>query len=232
MWIFERETQRYFCKGLNMKSLSFLILPFVFCALIIFVFVLEHVFDYDFFRLGIYPRTFSGVLGIFFSPFIHGDLEHLISNLSALPVFMGLLTLIHRRNYFTVFSVLYFSTGILVWLFARESYHIGSSGMIYALASFLFFGGIVSGKKGAAAISMITIMLYGSMIWGVLPVVPNVSWESHALGAVAGFFSAFIFVKEQPEKVITDKDFDFKTPGFEKFSLSEDFSKIEYEFKE
>lgn len=214
------------------KTLSFLILPLIFCAMIIITFTAEHAFDCVFFRLGIYPRHLSGLIGVIFSPLIHGDLEHLLSNLSALPVLTGMLTLVYRQNYFKIFSVLYLSTGILVWLFARESYHIGASGMIYALASFLFFGGIIAGDKGSAAISMLTIMLYGSMIWGIFPLEEHVSWESHALGAVAGFFAAFVFVKEKPKKVITDKDFDFTNPGFKEFSETSVYEKINYQFKE
>lgn len=214
------------------KTLSFLILPLIFCAMIIISFAADKAFDSVFFRFGIYPRQFSGLIGVLFSPLIHSDLEHLLSNLSALPVLTGMLTLIHRRNYFKIFLTLYFATGIFVWFFARESYHIGASGMIYALASFLFFGGIIAGEKGSAAISMLTIMLYGSMIWGIFPLEEHVSWESHALGAVAGFFAAFIFVKEKPKKVLTDKDFDFTNPGFKTFSETSVYEKINYQFKE
>ena len=214
------------------KTLSFLILPLILCALIIITFAAENAFDSVFYRLGIFPRHISGLIGIVFSPLIHNDLEHLLSNLSALPVLTGMLTLIHRRNYFKIFTALYLSTGILVWFFARESYHIGASGIIYALASFLFFGGIIAGEKGSAAISMLTIMLYGSMIWGIFPWEEHISWESHVLGAVAGFFSAFVFVKEKPKKLLSDKDYDYKNPAFKDFNETSNYQKIKYEFKE
>jgi membrane associated rhomboid family serine protease len=213
------------------KSLSFMIMPLIFCAVIILVFVSEQVFDTAFWHFGIYPRKLSGLTGVIFSPLLHGGIEHLLSNLSALPVLTGLLTALYRRNYFRIFCVLYIATGISVWFFARESYHIGASGLIYALASFLFFGGIISDKKGSAAVSLLTVMLYGSMVWGIFPLEEHVSWESHALGAVVGFFSAFVFVKEKPKKVLTDEDFDYQRFQFNDFSQTENYNKIKYGYK-
>jgi len=213
------------------KKYSFFLLPLFVCALIIIVFLSQQIFDYNFFQLGILPRHFLGLKGILFSPLIHADIEHLLSNLSALPVLLTLLTILHRRNYATIFLVLYISTGLLVWCFARESYHIGASGIIYALASFLFFAGIISDKKGSSAISLLTIILYGSMVWGIFPNQPHISWESHALGAVAGFVSAFVFIKENAKKILTDKDFDFQTLQFKSFSQTKKYEKITYQWK-
>ena len=183
-------------------------------VIIFLVFVVERLFMTSFVSAGILPRTISGLKGILFSPFIHADWSHLISNLSAFPVLLGMLTLVYRRNYVIIFASLYVMTGLLVWLFARPAYHIGVSGVIYALASFLFFGGIMSKRIGAIAISLIIIFLYGGMVWGILPSQPHVSWESHALGAVAGFVCGLIFVKDHPKKEPKDEDYDYKIPGF------------------
>ena len=213
------------------KKLTFLILPAVFCALIVLTFVCGNIFEVRFYKLGVYPRSFEGLAGVLFAPLIHGDIEHLLSNLSALPVLTGLLTAVYRRNYFRIFTFLYFSTSLAVWFLGRESYHIGASGIIYALASFLFFGGIISGRKGSSAVSLLTVMLYGSMVWGIFPLEEHVSWESHALGAVAGFAAALAFVREQPKKNPKDSDYDFFKGGFDGFSSTENYGKISYEFK-
>jgi membrane associated rhomboid family serine protease len=196
------------------KHLSFLILPIVMTVIIFLVFIVERLFMTSFADAGILPRTVSGLKGIFFGPLIHGDWSHLISNLSAFPVLLAMLTLVYRRNYVRIFAALYVMTGLLVWLFARPAYHIGVSGVIYALASFLFFGGIMSKRFGAMAISLLVIILYGGMVWGILPSQPHVSWESHALGAVAGFLCGLIFVKDHPKKEPKDSDYDYKIPGF------------------
>lgn len=196
------------------KHLSFLILPIVMTVIIFLVFVVERLFRMSFVDAGILPRTISGLKGILFGPFIHGDWGHLISNLSAFPVLLAMLTLVYRRNYVIIFVTMYVMTGVLVWIFARPAYHIGVSGVIYALASFLFFGGIMSKRIGAIAISLLVILLYGGMVWGIFPSQPHVSWESHALGAVAGLACAFIFVKDHPKREPKDEDYDYKIPGF------------------
>ena len=116
-------------------------------VIIFLVFIVERLFMTSFADAGILPRTVSGLKGIFFGPLIHGDWSHLISNLSAFPVLLAMLTLVYRRNYVRIFAALYVMTGLLVWLFARPAYHIGVSGVIYALASFLFFGGIMASSK-------------------------------------------------------------------------------------
>ena len=213
------------------KKFPFLIFPAVFCVLILSVFAIEQFFDIKLYKLGVYPRTFFGLSGVFTAPLVHGDWEHLLSNLSALPVLTGLLTVIYRRNYVKIFTVLYLATDLAVWFLGRESYHIGASGIIYALASFLFFGGIISGRKGSAAVSLLTVMLYGSMVWGIFPTQEHISWESHALGSLVGFFSAFALVKEKPKKIPTDKDYDYFNGGFENFSQTANYDKISYGFK-
>lgn len=157
--------------------------------------------------LGIYPRTIEGLKGILFSPFIHGNTEHLMSNMAALPVLLCLLTLLNPTRYIKIFSALYIATGLLVWIAARPSYHIGASGIIYATASYIFFEGIVSGQKGSAAASAIIVMLYGGMMWGIVPTDPHVSWESHLAGGVAGFFCAFIFCHRPEETIATSGNY-------------------------
>lgn len=203
-----------------------LVFPIAYTVTVLFVYVLENVFNFDFAPCGIFPRRIFGLPGILFSPFIHGDINHLLSNISALPVLMWLLTVLYKRNYIIIFSALYFLTGFSVWLFGRESFHIGASGIIYALASFIFFGGIVSHKNGAAAISLLVVLLYGGMVWGVLPTDGHISWESHLFGGVSGFVCAFIFAKDKPKKLKKDGDFDYQSPGFEHFSLTDNRYKI------
>jgi membrane associated rhomboid family serine protease len=92
-----------------------------------------------------------------------------------------------------VYFYAYFLTGITVWAFARASYHIGASGLIYAFGSFLFFGGIIRQHINMLAISLLVTFLYGSMVWGIFPYKPDMSWESHLMGMMTGLGLAIYY---------------------------------------
>lgn len=213
------------------KYISYLILPLLSTALIILVYIIELLPGLDFTDSGILPRTLSGLKGILFAPFIHGSWTHLMSNMSVYPVLMILLTIVYRHNYVRIYITLYLLTGLLVWIFARPSYHIGASGVIYALASFLFFGGLISKRFGAIAISLLIVLLYGGMVWGIFPGEPHVSWESHALGGVAGFITAMIFLKEHPKRKSQDSDFDYNAPGFGNSNSTNNYDSANYSYR-
>lgn len=99
-----------------------------------------------------------------------------------------------------VFSWTFFLTGILVWFGGREAWHIGASGLVYGLASFLFFSGIIRKYFRLVALSLLVVFLYGEMVWGIFPgVYKNVSWESHMLGFISGILLAIVYRKEGPQ---------------------------------
>jgi len=209
-----------------------MVFPLTLSVVIALVFAVERLFDTSFVESGIFPRTLSGLKGILFAPFVHGDEAHLFGNLSALPILLGMLAMVYRRNYLLIFGTLWIATGLLVWLLARGSYHIGASGLIYALASFLLFGGIVSHSRANVAVSLVVIFMYGGMVWGLLPNQPHVSWESHLLGGVAGFACAFVFVSEHPKPYLSDRDYDYRMPGFSSPSVTRDVGDVKYECKQ
>jgi len=154
--------------------------------------------DKDLSSFGILPRKLSGLTGILTSPFIHADFSHLISNsITLFLLFFGILYF-YRSSVIKVFFIIYILDGFLVWLFARQSYHIGASGLIYGFASFLFFSGVFRKDKRSIALSLLIVFLYGSMVWGILPTKPEISFESHLSGAVVGIICAFLFRKKDP----------------------------------
>jgi membrane associated rhomboid family serine protease len=158
-----------------------------------FFFVLDWVYGWPLSVLGIVPRTLHGLAGVLFAPLIHGNIFHLVSNTVPL-VFLGtLLFFIYERIAAAVFLRAYFWTNLLVWLFARPATHIGASGVVYGLAFFLIFFGFFRRDFVSISISLFTIMLYGSVFYGILPGDPFVSWESHFGGALVGIFSAVNF---------------------------------------
>ncbi|MBN2172974.1 MAG: rhomboid family intramembrane serine protease [Bacteroidales bacterium] len=155
--------------------------------------------------LGVYPRHAFGLIGILTSPLIHENLKHLFANTIPLFVLGSTLFYFYKEISFRVFFIIYFLTGLAVWAGAREAYHIGASGVIYGLASFLFFSGIFRKAVNLLAITMLVTFLYGSMVWGIFPELfpeQNISWESHFWGLVIGLILAFYYRKQGPQRKI------------------------------
>ncbi|MFH2144308.1 MAG: rhomboid family intramembrane serine protease [Bacteroidota bacterium] len=178
-----------------------LVFPTFFLFVIWAIKLIEYFFDLDFSQYGVFPHKLKGIPGIFLSPLIHGDFNHLIANTT--PLFtlgVGIFYFYNKISY-KIFILIYLITGLWVWFGAREAYHIGASGLVYGYASFLFFGGIIRNDLRLLALSLLVVFLYGSMVWGILPLDEKVSWESHLLGSVAGLVLAIIYRKEGPEKI-------------------------------
>lgn len=167
--------------------------PLLFVLLIWIVFWFEIRFGYDFNSFGVRPRTIEGLRGIIFSPFIHSNIKHLFNNTIPLFVLSMSLFYFYRRISWQVLLLGLLLTGFLTWLIGRPANHIGASGIIYVLASFLFFKGIFSKHYRLIALSMIVVFLYGGMLWFVVPVDPGISWEGHLSGLIIGLAFAFIY---------------------------------------
>jgi membrane associated rhomboid family serine protease len=185
------------------KLLLSIIIPGIFIFLMWFVKIVEILFDLDFSFLGIYPLEIKGLAGIIFSPLIHEDFNHLFNN--SVPLFfLGTAIFYFYSEVALKVSVwTYLLTGLLVWFTGRDAWHIGASGLVYGLASFLFFSGIIRRYFRLTALSLLIVFLYGSMVWGMLPdLYINVSWESHMLGFVSGIILAVWFRNEGPQRPV------------------------------
>jgi membrane associated rhomboid family serine protease len=158
--------------------------------------------DYGITSFGIRPQKLEGLFGVFFSPFLHGDIEHLYNNsIPLLVLSLALFYFYHKIAWKVIlFGVLF--SGLLTWLIADRGNHIGASGLIYVLVSFIFFKGIFAKHYRLIALSLIVIFLYGSMIWYVFPIKDGMSWEGHLSGLITGFIFALIFRKQvaKPER--------------------------------
>ncbi|OFX88083.1 MAG: hypothetical protein A2W99_10960 [Bacteroidetes bacterium GWF2_33_16] len=178
------------------RFLLSLISPGIFILIIWFVKIFETSLSLDFTYLGIFPLKKTGLIGIITAPLIHADFGHLISNSGPLLILGTGLFYFYNKIAFRVFFLVYIITNIWIWFGARHAYHIGASGLVYALASFLFFSGVFSKNMRLMAISLLVVFLYGSMIWGIFPIQPQISWESHLMGAICGIVLA-IYYKDQ-----------------------------------
>jgi membrane associated rhomboid family serine protease len=172
-----------------------LVFPAIFVFFFLAVKIIELTLSTHFTRLGVYPLHWKGLPGIMFSPFIHSDFNHLMSN--SIPFFILFFALIYfyRRISYQIFFLLYFLSGLSVWLAGREAWHIGASGVVYALATFHFVSGIIRNDVRLLTLSVVVIFLYGGLIWGIFPIDPKISWEGHLWGAVSGAILAIYYRK-------------------------------------
>lgn len=168
---------------------------FAFVAIFWVIQVIKYLTGNTLAGLGILPRSVDGLLGILTAPLIHGNFEHLIAN--TLPFFFlsCLLFIFYEKKASLYLFMIWITTGIITWLIGRYASHIGASGIIYGLASFLVFGGILSKNWKLILVSILVVILYSGLIWGIFPTESHISWEGHLAGALSGLLWAFLFRK-------------------------------------
>jgi membrane associated rhomboid family serine protease len=179
-----------------------LLIPFAIVAIFWVVKLVENLYDLDLSSFGILPLTIEGLPGIITSPFIHGSYDHLLSNSFPFLILTFALLYFYRRLAYRIFFLIYFLSGICVWLGGRESWHIGASGIVYGLASFLFFSGVFRKDANLLTIGIIVVFLYGSMFWGIFPIKPEISWESHLWGSASGLMLAYYYRQQGPVRPV------------------------------
>ena len=177
-----------------------LIFPSFFVVIFWLVEIFESVFQFDFSRFGIFPLHQKGLPGILLSPFIHDDFKHLSANTAPFFILSFALFYFYRKLAYRIFVLLLLLSGVCVWLGGREAWHIGASGLVYGMASFLFFSGIFRSDTRLLTIGLIVAFLYGSMFWGIFPILPEISWESHLWGAVSGLILSYFYRKQGPQR--------------------------------
>jgi len=205
------------------------------------IYFIEIKFGFNFNKYGLYPHSLIGLRGVFLSPFIHSSANHLFNN--SIPLFVMLVSLYYFYRKIANKVLLYglVLTGLLTWVIARPSYHIGASGIVYLLVSFIFFSGIFRKYYRLTALSLIVVFLYGGMIWYIFPTEERISWEGHLSGFLVGFIFSYIYRKKgpQPEKFhftkneefekLFDEDGNYKPP--EEEPVTEEKLTVNYEYK-
>ena len=173
-------------------SIGVVLYPLIVVLSLWLVFWFELRFGYNFTPFGVKPREISGLVGIIFSPFIHSTLSHLWHNSVPTLVLIAGLFYFYKPVAWQVLFWIVLGSGLGTWLIGRDAYHIGASGVVYGLASFLFFKGIWSKHYRLTAFSLIVVFLYGSLIWGTMPIRDGMSWEGHLSGFLTGLILAFV----------------------------------------
>lgn len=201
-----------------------IIYPLLLLVVMWLVFWADHLFELiDFYKYGVRPQEVSSIKGVFFMPLIHAkyEIKHIVNNSLPIVILLGAVIYYYRTIALRVFVFSWIFTGLGVWFFAENahSYHIGMSGVIYALAGFLFTSGVIRKYLPLQGISLFVAFVYGSMIWGIFPIEPHISWEGHLAGLVSGVFLAIVYRKlgPQPPRYFyeLERDMGIEPPDFE-----------------
>lgn len=168
-------------------------LAFAFLVVAWSVFAFDQWLQLDLLRFGLRPRDGMGLLGLVTAPLLHYNLAHIGSN--SLPLLVGgtLMLFLYPNSALRALPAIYIGSGLLAWTFARDSIHIGASGVIYGLLTFVFVSGVIRRDLRSVGAALVVWFLYGSMIWGILPVGRGTSWELHVSGLVLGLITAVLY---------------------------------------
>jgi membrane associated rhomboid family serine protease len=179
--------------------------PLLFMAVCWAIFIIDQLFSLQLFSFGVAPRTSIGLRGIIFSPLLHANFAHIASNTFPILVLGSLFFYFYKRIAKFAILWIWLISGLWLWIGGRNSsdnptLHAGASILIYGLASFLFFSGVFRKNLRLMIVSALVVFLYGSIMWGVLPIKSDMSWEGHLCGALAGLLVAYSYRKEGPQK--------------------------------
>lgn len=147
---------------------------------------------------GILPRQASGLIGIPLAPFLHGGLWHAASNTLPLLILGSLMLIGGRARFWAMTTGIVLLGGFLVWLFARSALHVGASGLVFGYFGALLARAYFERSLLSIAIACATMILYGGMLWGILPLRGYISFEGHLFGLVAGIVMAWLSHRYQP----------------------------------
>lgn len=192
---------------------------FLFVLLLSAVKYIEITQGLDFSSYGLFPRNIGSLVNIFTFPLIHDDTKHLYSNILPLFILMAMLFFFYREVAWRVFFFTWILHAIWLWIGGRPAFHIGASGVVYGLSSFLFFSGLWRRERRMMAVSLTVVFLYGGMVWGLFPFFIGTSWEAHLFGALTGFVLSWAYRKTGPQRVqyAWESEPDYEVPPEEQY---------------
>lgn len=160
----------------------------------------ELAFGLSLHQVGLYPLRPSGLVGIITAPLIHGSIEHTVSNTLPLLLLGIALHYAYPKSRWWVLAMIWIGSGIGTWIWGRPSYHFGASGLTHGLMFFIFLAGVIRRDARSVVMAMLAFYLYGSMVWGIFPREPGISWEFHLFGAIMGVIAAVLFRHYDPKQ--------------------------------
>ncbi|MBF9254261.1 rhomboid family intramembrane serine protease [Pontibacter sp. 172403-2] len=173
----------------------------LFVALLWLISLLSYLTEANLVWLGIFPRSFFGLIGVLTAPLIHEGLVHLLSNSFPLVLLSGFILYMHRPVATRVLLLVYVLSGLLTWFIGRQNYHVGASGVVYGMAGYLLFNGFLQRNRGAMAVSLVVLFLYSGLFYGLFPTDEQISWEGHLGGILSGLVAAILYGNNQAARV-------------------------------
>lgn len=214
-----------------------LLYPGLLIAAMWLVYWAEQLFPIDFHTYGVLPKSIEGLKGIIFMPLLHAkqDINHIINNSFPTFVLLAAIVYFYRDIALKVFVFLWLGTGLMLWLYAENtgSYHIGMSGVIYAMLGFVFTSGVLRKFMPLQAISLFVIFVYGNLVWGIFPIKAHISWEGHFMGLAVGLIVAFVYksksVQRPKYQFEIEKELGIEPPDLEGMWMEEQAKQRAYE---
>lgn len=174
------------------------------------IFWFLEIIDWIFFRgsldsWGIRPRSLIGLRGILFAPFLHAGFGHLLANTVPFLV-LGWFVMVRRQTDFVVVTLITaLVSGVGIWLIGpSRSVHIGASGLIFGYFGFLLFLGYFERSIGSVLWSVVVVVLYGGMLFGIFPRGIGISWQAHFFGFAGGALAAYLRSKRRARRYSRD----------------------------
>lgn len=138
----------------------------------------------------IYPRDVDGLAGILTAPLLHGDWAHLAANSLPFLIFGFLAMSGGPVQWIVVTATIWVISGLGVWLTSPLPV-LGASGIVFGWFLFLLTRGFYARNGRQILLAVVLFLFYGSILWGMLPSDPSVSWQGHLFGAVGGVLAAY-----------------------------------------
>ncbi len=180
----------------------------------------EAVFGWQLYQLGVLPQTGSGLAGIITGPVIHGSWQHVAGNTPPLLLLGSILVYGYPKSRWWTLAIIWLVSGFGVWLFGRDSYHYGASGLTHGIFFYLFVAGILRRDKRSTTLLMVAFFMYCGMLMTIFPGNPGVSWEYHLSGAIAGSICAIVFRHLDPK--LKDKTYSWEQQSSDTDAPSEE----------
>ena len=164
----------------------------IFIGLIWLVEIINLISGHSLNRLGLLPRSLSGIIGIFFAPFLHNGISHVSLNTIPFITLGGLVILVSKQLFIETTIFIIVISGAATWVFGRGARHVGASSLIFGYFGFLVANGWNDREFKSIAIAAVAVMFYGGILWFVRPTRKAVSWEGHLFGLAAGICKVFV----------------------------------------
>jgi membrane associated rhomboid family serine protease len=189
------------------RKLSF---PLSFVGFIWIIHLLQVILQIDLVRLGVSPRVVDGLPGILTGPMIHGSWEHLFYNSVSFLILGAIMFWFYPSIALRSIVWMYLLSGLGIWIFGQpHSFHIGASGVVYGMVSFVFWSGIFRRNVKSVVLALVVLVLYAGFFEGIIPGKEGISWEGHLMGGISGILIAWLYRKaieaDEVEEVVEEE---------------------------